>query len=272
MPQLSLSGLYRYPIKSAAGMALTQAQIDARGLQYDRRWMVVDRHGKFMTQRRYPRMALIQVALEDTLKLSAPAMPELRLPLQPDAGEAAAVEVWGDICEAISLGPLAQTWLSDFLGTACQLVYMPDATRRPVDHGALGESHLVSFADAYPFLLISEASLAELNRRLPAPVPMNRFRPNLVVKGCDAFAEDTWQRIQIGAISFTVAKPCRRCSIPGIDQATARPDQATLPTLASFRRWDGGIWFGQNLVQHNPGQLQLGDAVKVLAAKASPAH
>jgi hypothetical protein len=272
MSQISLSGLYRYPVKSAAGIALAQATVATRGLQHDRRWMIVDDNGKFMTQRQYPRMALIQVALQDTLTLSAPGMADLQLPLQPPANAPVAVEVWGDRCQAISLGALAQTWLSDFLGIPCQLVYMPEDAHRPVDHGALGETHLVSFADAYPFLLISEASLADLNRRLSPPIPMNRFRPNLVVQGCEAFAEDAWQQIQIGPVTFTVAKPCRRCSIPGIDQATAIPDQQTLPTLATFRRWDNGIWFGQNLVQQNLGHLQLGDPVKVLAVKEPSKH
>lgn len=260
---LILSGLYIYPIKSAAGLTLETATVEARGLEGDRRYMVTDPQGKFMTQRKYPRMALIQVNLGETLGLTAPGMPSLEL-ASPQATEVD-VEVWGDRTTAYHCGPDAQTWLSDFLQTPCQLVYMPDTAQRPTAHGKLGADKLVSFADAYPFLLISEASLADLNRKLEQPVPMNRFRPNLVVKGCDAFAEDTWKRICIGEIEFEVSKGCDRCSVPGVDQATGIQVREPMPTLAKYRLWDGKIWFGQNLIQQGQGRLNLGDAIEILA-------
>ncbi len=265
MALITLSSLHTYPIKSAAGTSLDQAQVTTRGLLHDRRWMVCDRHGQFLTQRKFPKMALIQVALGSTLRLSIAnnGGTSLELPLVPVSGATVAVDVWGDDCMACSMGEEAGQWLSDFLGVDCQLVYMPDSTHRPVDHGRFDVPN--SFADAYPFLLISAASLADLNGRLEQPVPMNRFRPNLVVQGCDAFAEDTWQHIKIGDIEFDVAKACSRCSVPGVDQSTGEQGKEPLKTLATYRRWDHAIWFGQNLIAQGEGALRVGDTVEILA-------
>lgn len=263
MGDIQLSGLFIYPIKSARGIALGQANVTARGLLHDRRWMVCDRSGKFLTQRKHPHMALIQVSCSDThLTLEAPDQERLTVPI-PATAPSVTVTVWGDRCEALPTADSAHRWLSQFLGLDCQLVYMPEGTQRPADHGTA--PGINSFADAYPFLLISEASLADLNQRLAQPVPMNRFRPNLVVKGCDPFAEDSWRQIKIGNILFDVAKPCSRCSIPGVDQATGKQGKEPLATLARYRRWDGAIWFGQNLIPQTTGQLSLGDGCEVIA-------
>ncbi|MGK7890321.1 MAG: MOSC domain-containing protein [Leptolyngbyaceae cyanobacterium] len=271
---ITLTGLYIYPIKSAAGISLSTATVEPRGLEYDRRWMVVNPNGKFMTQRKFPQMARIQVELGDRdLRISAPGMQDLLVPLQSySSGERVMVEVWGDRCEAIPVSPSSQSWFSQVLETECQLVYMPDGSDRPTDHGKFGPEQQVSFADAYPFLLISEASLADLNEKLETPVPMNRFRPNLVVSGCEAFAEDQWDVIQIGDLSFNVAKACSRCSVPTVDQATGIRGKEPIKTLATYRNWDGKIWFGQNLVQignetgeKQEGKLQVGDRVTLLS-------
>ena len=274
MATLTLSGLYIYPIKSAAGIVVNAAQLTARGLQFDRRWMVVDAQGKFMSQRRFPRMALIEVAIANKLTITAPGMPAISLLLTPELSERVQVEIWGDRCTALNLPDEAAKWFTQFLGVECQLVYMPETSDRPTDHGKFGSEHIVSFADAYPYLLISEASLAGLNQKLmakqTAPVPMNRFRPNLVVKGDIApHAEDQWQRIQIGSAIFQVAKPCARCSIPNVDQA--RGDRTPEPsrTLATYRAWDKDIWFGQNLIQAGSGddqasRLSVGDEIEIL--------
>ncbi|NEQ97751.1 MAG: MOSC domain-containing protein [Cyanothece sp. SIO2G6] len=270
---LTLTELHIYPIKSAAGIDLSQATVQPRGLEYDRRWMVVDANGKFMTQRKFPQMARIQVQLGDRdLCISAPGIQDLSVPLQSYSGhDSVIVDVWGDRCAAIPVGPESRAWFTQVLATDCQLVYMPDGSDRPTDHGKLGPEQQVSFADAYPFLLISEASLADLNSRLDEPIPMNRFRPNLVVAGCDAFAEDQWDVIQIGSLSFNVAKACARCTIPTVDQATGIRGKEPLTTLASYRRWDGQIWFGQNLVQvgdevgaKQGGELRVGDRITLL--------
>ena len=262
MAAIRLSGLHTYPIKSAAGISLSQTAVTARGLLHDRRWMVCDRSGKFLTQRKFPKMALLQVDVGDSLRLSISGGTALELPAVPDAN-AVHVDVWGDACVGWSMGDEVAQWLSDFLGLEVQLVYMPESTHRPIDHGRFDAPN--SFADAYPFLLISEASLADLNDRLEQPVPMNRFRPNLVVEGCDPFAEDGWKQIKIGDIVFDVAKSCSRCSIPGVEQSTGEQGKEPLKTLATYRRWDHAIWFGQNLIAHTQGTLTLGDTVEILA-------
>lgn len=264
MPSIELSGLITYPIKSAAGIGLSQSQVTSRGLLHDRRWMICDRSGKFITQRKFPRMALIQVAVNETLVLSIKGVADsiIRLPAVPATSKTVEVTVWGDTCIGWSMGDDVAKWLSYFLEVDVQLVYMPDSTHRPIDHGRFETPN--SFADAYPFLLISEGSLADLNGRLERPVPMNRFRPNLVVKGCEPFAEDTWQQIKIGNIVFDVAKPCSRCSIPGVEQTTGEQGKEPLKTLATYRRWDHAIWFGQNLIAHSEGILNEGDRVAVL--------
>lgn len=259
-----LCNLSVYPIKSARGIDVSQSQVTARGLLYDRRWMVCDRSGVFLTQRALPQMALIQVELGDTLRLSMAdnTYDVLELPIVPQETAATSVEVWGDECLAWSMGEAAAQWLSNALGVDCQLVYMPESTHRPADHGRCDAPN--SFSDAYPFLLISAASLADLNDRLDQPVPMNRFRPNLVVRGCEPFAEDDWRRIRVGAIEFDVAKACARCAMPGLDQATGERQQEPLKTLATYRHWDQAIWFGQNLIARGEGVLHVGDAVEVL--------
>lgn len=265
MSEIELSGLTTYPVKSMGGIGLSQAQVTSRGLLHDRRWMVCDRNGKFLTQRKLPKLALIRVAVDQMLHLSIVDMADssLELPAVPPTARPLFVNVWGDKCIAWSMGDKAAQWLSNFLGIEVQLVYMPDSTHRPIDHGRFETPN--SFSDAYPFLLISEASLADLNDRLEQPVPMNRFRPNLVVKGCASFAEDTWKQIQIGDIVFDVAKSCSRCSIPGVEQSTGKQGKEPLKTLATYRRWDHAIWFGQNLIAHSEGTLNVGDTVKILA-------
>ncbi|MGF1514974.1 MAG: MOSC domain-containing protein [Elainellaceae cyanobacterium] len=276
---VTLSGLYIYPIKSAAGISLSSATVQAKGFQHDRRWMLVDSAGKFMSQRTCPKLALVTTAIDDAegeLVIAVPDHGGQRLPLQPPSSAPSspttAVEVWGDRCEAVPMPAAVSDWFSAVLGKPCRLVYMPDSCDRPADRGRSrleGPMPQVSFADAYPFLLISEASLTELNQRLgqrlEQPVPMNRFRPNLVVQGCSAFAEDSWTRIRVGSVDFRVAKPCSRCTITTVDQVTGQRSPEPLRTLGTFRRWRGKIWFGQNLVQETAGTVQVGDAVEVLA-------
>lgn len=264
MAEFKLSGIYIYPIKSAAGIALETAEVGERGFQYDRQWMVVDATGKFMTQRQFPRMALITVKLSGNfLAINAPHRESLSIPLQLDSPERISVQVWRDICDAIPLGDAVAKWFSEFLETPCQLVYLPNSSVRPINPRYATQNEQVSFADAFPFLLISEASLQDLNSRLDQPVPMNRFRPNLVVSGCEPFAEDTWHSISIGAISFRVVKPCDRCVITTVDQSQGIRGKEPLPTLAKYRRWDGKIWFGQNLIPEQLGILKVGDAVEI---------
>ena len=273
MAALSLSGLYIYPIKSAAGIAVREAKLTRRGLEYDRRWMVVDGQGKFLTQRRFPRMTLISVTMEDSLRVCGSGMPDLEVPLGSE-GETVEVEVWGDRTQAIPVSDESKAWFTQFLGIDAQLVYMPDDAQRPTEHGAFGADNLVSFADAYPYLLLTEASLDGLNKRLQekgtTPVTMKRFRPNLVVAGSiKPHAEDDWRQVRIGEATFDLPKKCARCSIPNVNPQTGERAKEPSQTLASYRAWDRGIWFGQNGVQVSPGSrseimLRVGDAVEVL--------
>ena len=264
MSEIILSGIYIYPIKSAAGISLKTAQIGKRGFQYDRGWMLVDETGKFLTQRQFPRIALITVLLEeDQLVINAPNKQSLAIPIHLDSNPSISVQVWNDICEAIPLGEKVSQWFSEFLETSCHLVYMPENSFRPVDPHYAINNEQVSFVDGFPFLLISEASLHNLNERLQEPVPMNRFRPNLVVSGCEAFAEDSWSQIHIGSIPFHVVKPCSRCVITTVDQAQGIRGKEPLQMLAQYRYWDGNIWFGQNLTHAALGTLQVGDLVKI---------
>jgi uncharacterized protein YcbX len=234
-------------------------------LRYDRRWMVVDDAGMFLTQRTHPRMALIKPSIAGGLLwMDAPVMPPLKTELDPPATVSTQVKVWRDVCEATWLGKRAADWFTEFLGTPCGLVHMPDDVVRSANPAVAGPGRKVSFADAYPLLLISEESLADLNSRLERPLPMNRFRPNLVVAGGEAYGEDGWKMIQIGDLSLRVVKPCERCVITTTDQATTERGQEPLRTLATYRRINGEVMFGQNVVHEKTGRLRVGSPVVVV--------
>jgi uncharacterized protein YcbX len=227
--------------------------------------MVVDEKGEFLTQRALPRMALVSPRLVDVgLELTAPGMPPLSVSpsVQP---ERTRVTVWEDRCAAVEEGRDAAEWLSTFLEVSCRLVRLPDDEVRRVDPGYGGPDDQVGFADGFSFLLTSRASLDDLNQRLPAPLPMNRFRPNIVVAGSEAFEEDRWKRIRIDGITFAVVKPCARCAITTTDQDTGERSHEPLRTLSTFRRVAGrGVMFGQNLVHDCVGVLHVGAEVEVL--------
>ena len=259
---MHLSSLHIYPIKSARGISLASAALDDFGLEGDRRWMVIDPSGRFVSQREAHRLALLEVDLDTTeLILDAPGMSPLRLPRALADGRIAAVRIWEDTCEAIEGSAEAERWLTTFLGTPARLAYMPDQTFRVVNQRYVPDRRRVSFADAYPALLTGESSLADLNGRMASPLPMNRFRPNLVVRGSEPFEEDRWKTVRIGAVEFDVVKPCDRCVTTTIDQATGEQGREPLRTLATFRKWDGQVYFGQNVVHRTGGVLRSGDPV-----------
>jgi uncharacterized protein len=267
METSTISAIYIYPVKSCRGIALTSANLDRWGLECDRNWMLVDDSGKFITQRQLHRMSLIATALAlDCLILNAPGMSELHLPILPFSDRPATkieVVVWRDRVLADDCGQQASEWFSKFLGVSCRLVRMNQEFNRPTDP-TYTPPYLpgqVTFADGFPLLIISEASLADLNSRLANPVPMNRFRPNLVVKDCAAFAEDTWQKLKIGEVLFYGVKPCSRCVITTVDQATGSSGKEPLLTLATYRSNRGGIFFGQNLIHAHQGTIKLGDVI-----------
>ena len=262
-----VSSLNFYPVKSCRGTPLSEAAIGARGIVGDRSFMLVNGDGRFLSQREIPRMALVEPRLTDaTLSLAAPGREALSIPMLTD-GERRRVTVWRDSCDAIDQGNEAAEWASDFLGVSCRLVRIAADAVRPVDRDfAVSDSDQVSFVDGYPFLLTTEESLADLNDRMDAPLPMNRFRPNIVVSGVEPFAEDGWRRIRIGEIEFSVVKPCARCAITTTDQSTAKRGKETLRTLATYRDVPGqGVMFGQNLIHRTTGTLRVGDMVDLIA-------
>lgn len=262
-----LQALFRYPLKSGAGLSLEHATVEPLGIEHDRRWMAVRPNGAFLTGRELPSLVLVHaVPGPSGLHLSAPGMSELTVPIPTDAAPRLDVTVWRDTCSAARADAAADRWLSEYLGQPAALVYVDARMQRPVDPAHAAEDDRVGFADGFPLLLVSEASLADLNQRLPEPVPMSRFRPNLVVGGCDAFSEDGWRRLRIGTVELAVVKPCARCVFITVDAGTARkdPHQEPLRTLTTFRRINGKVMFGQNVVVRRAGTVRVGDAVEVL--------
>lgn len=260
---VQLSGIFVYPIKACAGVSLTSAEVVERGLVQDRRYMLVDRSGRFVTQREAPRLCLVATALgSDQIEVSSTGYPTLLVPRELEGGsfERRPYRVWDSTGHALR-HPEASRWFSAFLETEVSLLYMPDDERRSVNPRRARPGDIVGFADAYPLLLISEASLADLNARLETPLSMRRFRPNLVVAGCEPYAEDELQTLRIGDVSFRGVKRCERCVVTSVDPDTAALGPEPLRTLGHYRVADGKIWFGMNLIHDGPGHLRLGDAV-----------
>lgn len=261
---MTLGGLYIYPVKSCAGIALAHARLDRFGLAGDRRWLVVDSGDEFLTQRRLPLMGQIAVTQRpDSLVLRYRGR-ELSVSAPGPDASLRQVRVWNDKVEARDAGEAAATWLGAVLGEDCRLVFMPDDARRLVDTDYAAGGETVSFADGYPLSLVTEASLAVINAKLDAAVDVRRFRPNLVICGSAGFAEDRWRRLQIGEVVFTVAKPCARCVIPSLDPDNGAVHPTLNRVLAKTRRIDGAILFGQNLLYGGTGTLRVGDTVRVL--------
>lgn len=258
----TLSELWIYPIKSVGGISLTESKVEIRGLQYDRRWMLVNTAGRFMTQREIPALALLRTAIEpEHLIVFHKDQPGaiLRIPLDmtgPDQ-ERKMVEVWGDRCKAAVLPSAINAWFSDVLAEEVQLVQMPESTRRHADGRYAPKGQHVSFADGFPFLIIGQSSLDDLNNRMGTPLPMNRFRPNFVFTGGQPFEEDEWSDFTIGDVPFRGVKPCARCIIPTTDQETGLRAAEPLKTLATYRNKGQKILFGQNVVWMGVGQARV---------------
>jgi len=268
---MNVTQLFIYPVKSLRGIAVPAADVDALGFVGDRRFLVVDANNQFLTQRTLPRMALIETALSaQDLILRAPHGGSCAVPLR--ASEPAAllsVRIWkSEGLLAEDCGVEVAVWLSDFLRHPCKLVRIGENFVRPVlkpDQARVGD--VVNFADAHPFMILSEASLADLNARLDEPLPVNRFRPSFVVDGCDAFAEDTWKRFRIGHVNFRTAGPCARCIITTTNQLTAERGKEPLTTLARYRRDPEDptdVNFGQNVIHETKsGTVRVDDAVEL---------
>jgi len=262
---MQLTQLNIYPAKSMQGIGLESSIVTAFGLHNDRRWMLVDDDGLFLTQRKYARMCLVSVTPTEVGAIfTAPEMDPLIVSID-QLIEGKRVKVWRDEVSALWARAVVSRWFEKLLGVSAHLVYMPETAFRQVDRDYFPEDQRVSFADGFPFLLISEASLSDLNGRLKSPVPMNRFRPNIVVSGCEPYAEDSWKQIRIGGIIFDVVKPCSRCVMTTVDAANGSKGQEPLRTLTEYRKNEFGVCFGQNLVHRNVGELHLGDRLEILA-------
>lgn len=270
---VTLSDIFVYPVKSLAGIQVEEWDVVETGLKYDRQWMLIDEQGQFLSQRRLPKMALIHTKLTNSeLILSAPNVENFVLSLESQSDVIIKSSVWEDCCDARHVSNEADAWFSDVLGTFCQLVYLPIETKRGVDLKYATENDRTSFSDGFPFLIVSKNSLNALNSELENFVEMARFRPNLVISGCEAYAEDFWREITIGEIAFRLPKPCSRCSVPSINPHTAEITKEPLTTLSRLRKWQNKIYFGQNALHNQNGKLKSGDAVeiKISGAKQPP--
>lgn len=270
MEELILSEINIYPVKSLGGISLTSSEITERGLKFDRRWMLLDYKGDFMTQREYPQMSLLQVSADKNyLKIFQKKNPAdfINISFESYDAEAVEVPVWNDICTALSVSKEADKWISDALHVNCKIFFMPDSTKRFVNKKYAKNNEIVSFADAYPFLIIGQSSLDDLNKRLKEPLPMNRFRPNFVFKGGRSFIEDEFYKFKIGGNIFYALKPCGRCAVTTVNQQTGETGKEPLKTLSKFRKIDSKVMFGQNLVGPKEGVINTGDKLEVLEWK-----
>lgn len=276
MSAFQLTELWVYPVKSLGGIRLSSSVVLPKGLQYDRRWMLTDTNGRFLTQREHHQLALFKTAFSgDGLSLLVTYENDsLAIPLTPDGNTAPleTVQIWDDVVQAQQLGDTFNTWFSERLRSDVKLMYFPETSERAVDENYKVDNDHVSLADAFPFLVISEASLDDLNGRLENPIPMNRFRPNFVVKGSKSFEEDTWMTVRIGSCRFAAVKTCGRCIIPTINQDTAERGAEPLKTLATFRNFNHTIKFGMNLILLAGNEVHEGDAVTVEQRRAVAQH
>ncbi|MFK7821620.1 MAG: MOSC domain-containing protein [Planctomycetaceae bacterium] len=258
---ITVSGLYTYPIKSCAGTRLDSVALTATGLEHDRTLMLIHEDGKFVTQREVPELCLIRpriVGHESHVTASGSD----DLIFTPNRiGEPVGTSVWGDDVQAVAQESAVNEWFSDFLKTNVRLVAMHESFKRQVDAAFAEPKDIVEFADGLAVLLISEASLADLNAKLDAPVAMDRFRPNIVITGCEPHAEDFWKEIAIGDISMSGVKPCARCSMVAVDQASGNRGVEPTKTLAEYRRFQNGVMFGMNMVHHGIGTISIGDTL-----------
>jgi hypothetical protein len=252
-------------VKSLRGIGVQELRVERRGPRHDRRWLLVDEAGRFITQREEPRLALVDVAVDEATRrlfVSAPAMGPLMIPFEPGLGRREVV-IWNDTVTGVSVSTEAAAYFSRYLGAPVDLVHMPDDVERAVDPRYARAGDIVGFADGYPFLLVNQASHEDLCARLGDGIPVTRFRPNIVVEGALPYVEDDWISVRIGAITFRVTKPCDRCPIPTIDIDTGERHAEPLRTLATYRKRDHKVYFGQNLAHDGEGVLRVGDLVEV---------
>jgi uncharacterized protein YcbX len=276
----TLASVHIYPLKGGRGVDLTESAVEPCGLAGDRRWLLVDSDFRFISQREHASLARLAVRYGPgaDISVSSDGYPSLRIPAPGQAARPApemlTVTVWRSTVLAAAAGPAADAWFSAYLSEPVRLVYLDDPTRRAVDPEFGADGDVVSFADGYPLLLTSAESLGQLGEWLSAegerPVPMNRFRPSVVVTGFEPWAEDRWRRLRIGSVSFRVAKPCGRCLVTTTNQLTGERGREPLAMLGRRRRFGEALVFGQNLIPDSPGLIRVGDPVEITAEHSLP--
>ena len=272
MAALRLSEIWIYPVKSLGGIRVKSARVFEKGLEYDRRWMLIDRDNDFMTQRIYPKMALFKLQIQSRWSRWPPAWgsgfkithgkDSINLSFNHSSmSKPIKAVIWDDEVEVYEVNKDYSSWFSGRLGIECKLVSFPENNTRPVDQQYQINQENVSLADAYPLLMIGEQSLADLNTRLADPVPMNRFRPNLVVRGSQAYEEDGWRNFSVGKNKFAAVKPCARCVLTTVNQDTGEKGMEPLAALSKYRKKDNKVLFGQNLIAIDHGKIYEGDEI-----------
>jgi uncharacterized protein YcbX len=269
---LQLSEIWVYPVKSLGGIQLQEARVTDRGLELDRRWLLVDADGRFLSQREHPELALFKPEIVgDLLKITHSLLLEsINFQLRPFFSDKVAkikVTVWDDTIEAFEVSASITNWFTKLLGFSVRLVYMPEESKRKVDPDyAITGQEINSFSDAYPFLIIGQASLDDLNERLEVKVPMNRFRPNFVFINGNAFEEESWREFSIGTLSFVGVKPCARCVMTTVDQEKGViSGKDPLKTLSKYRNFGNKVLFGQNVIGLGLGTVSVGNIVQVFS-------
>lgn len=266
--ELTVTQLNIYPVKSLAGISLKASKVEARGLAYDRRWMLIDEQNLFISQRKFPEMALLQPSIANgsmTISHKNNRVESFSFQLDETIGEPIPVTTWDDTCLALEVSKEASAWFSKTLGGSCRLVYMPDNSIRPADpRYAITEDDKVSFADGYPILMFDEASVEQIVKKSGVPIPLNRFRGNIIFKGGHAHVEDEFKVFEINGLTFHGVKPCARCIMTTIDQQKAEiTSKEPLKTLATYRKAGHKILFGQNVIPPTEGTVAVGDIIHV---------
>jgi len=269
---LQVSQLFIYPIKSLSGIARQTVEITGTGFKHDRRWMLVDEKHVFISQRTHPQMVLLHTAETDTgftvSKYNDDTL-SINIPFSITLVKNIKVTIWDDVCDAIEVSDRHNEWFSEMLNIKCKLVYMPDDSKRMVDKQYARNGEITSFSDGYPMLMISEASLENLNSKLKHTLPINRFRPNIVFTGGYAHIEDEMAAFAIDGINFLGVKPCSRCVITTINQRTAAKGTEPLTTLSRYRLKNNKIYFGQNVLHQQNGVIHVGDEIKIVKQQAA---
>ncbi|HNP20806.1 MAG TPA: MOSC domain-containing protein [Panacibacter sp.] len=268
---LTVSELFIYPIKSAGGKAVDSARLTATGFEHDRRWMLIDDNNRFISQRENPWLALLEAGvtnhgIEVKHKHSAASFTVVFNELKQQQIE---VAIWDDVCPAQLVSDKANAWFSEILDMRCRLVYMPETTKRKVDPHYAFNSETTSFSDGFPLLMLGQSSLDDLNKRLTESLPVNRFRPNIMFTGGEPFEEDQLEHFVINGIDCFAVKPCARCTITTTNQQTSERSKEPLATLATYRKNNNNIYFGQNLLYKGYGTINVGDNIEVIRKRAA---